>query len=209
MLAADDSSDEDGNADEVGDNAQRPKSISGDDLGDSFSLDEEKRTKRNWIQQILERKIRSDDGSEHGMSSDDAESDEDDGDEEASDEDSDEDENANSLKDWEQSDDDNLSTDLEGDEGEEEEEYEEMEPKRSKKGELIGHIHPEKTKGNGKIPSSQPGELPYVIAAPKNLEELSALFDNRSDSQIVEAIRRIRTCNAISIAAENRKKMQV
>ncbi|KAF7129611.1 hypothetical protein RHSIM_Rhsim10G0117900 [Rhododendron simsii] len=48
MLGADDSSDEDGNAYEV---AQRPKSISGDDLGDSFCLDEEKRTKRNWIEQ--------------------------------------------------------------------------------------------------------------------------------------------------------------
>ncbi|KAF7124640.1 hypothetical protein RHSIM_Rhsim12G0073500 [Rhododendron simsii] len=210
MLAADDSSDEDENAYEVV--AQRPKSISGDDLGDSFSLDEERRTKRNWIEQILKRKIKNDGGSEHEMSSEDPESDEDDGDEEGTDEDSDEDDKTNSLKDWEQSDDDNVGTDLEGDEGGEEEDGgdEEMEPKRSKKGGLIGPIvHPEKTKGNGKMPSSQPGELPYVIAAPKSLEELSALFENRSDSQIVEAIRRIRTCNAISIAAENRKKMQM
>ncbi|KAE9449657.1 hypothetical protein C3L33_18443, partial [Rhododendron williamsianum] len=205
MLAADDSSDEDGNAYEV---AQRPKSISGDDLGNSFSIDEEKRTKRNWIEQILARKIENDGGSEHELSSEDPESDEDDGDEEGTDEDSDEDDKTNSLKDWEQSDDGNVGTDLEGEE--EEDEGDEMEPKRSKKGALIGPIvRLEKTKGNGKMPPSQPGELPYVIAAPKSLEELSALFENRSDSQIVEAISQIRTCNAISIAAGNRKKMQM
>ncbi|GFP87290.1 nucleolar protein 14 [Phtheirospermum japonicum] len=52
-------------------------------------------------------------------------------------------------------------------------------------------------------------ELPYTIEAPKNFEEFSALVENRSDDQILEAIRRIRTFNAISIAAENRKKIQV
>ncbi|KAL2559181.1 Nop14-like protein [Forsythia ovata] len=45
--------------------------------------------------------------------------------------------------------------------------------------------------------------------APKTYEEFSALLENCSDDQIVEAIRRIRTFNAISVAAENRKKMQV
>ena len=51
--------------------------------------------------------------------------------------------------------------------------------------------------------------LPYVIKAPSNLRELRSLLDNRSDNQIVEAIGRIRACNAISLAAENRHKMQV
>ncbi|KAI8535162.1 hypothetical protein RHMOL_Rhmol10G0152900 [Rhododendron molle] len=82
MLAADDSSDEDGNAYE-----------------------------------ILARKIENDGGSEHELSSEDPESDEDDGDEEGTDEDSDEDDKTNSLKDWERSDDDNVGTNLEGDEG--------------------------------------------------------------------------------------------
>ncbi|XP_057509814.1 vacuolar protein sorting-associated protein 51 homolog [Actinidia eriantha] len=41
MLATDDSSDDDGNGSEDVDNAQRLRSISGDDLGDSFSLDED------------------------------------------------------------------------------------------------------------------------------------------------------------------------
>ncbi|KAI8535152.1 hypothetical protein RHMOL_Rhmol10G0152900 [Rhododendron molle] len=81
-----------------------------------FSLDEEKGTKRNWIEQILARKIENDGGSEHELSSEDPESDEDDGDEEGTDEDSDEDDKTNSLKDWERSDDDNVGTNLEGDE---------------------------------------------------------------------------------------------
>ena len=53
------------------------------------------------------------------------------------------------------------------------------------------------------------GELPYTIEAPKSFEEFSALLENYSDDQVVEAIRRIRTYNAIAVAAENRKKMQV
>lgn len=223
MLGTDDLSDEDGNDSEDVDNAQRLRSISGDDLGDSFSHDEERKTKRVWIDDILERKNVNDGGSEDNTSSEDSENSEDDSDEEGTDEDNDEYEKSQSLKDWEQSDDDNLSTDLEEEaedrEGEEEKGDggdEELEPKPEgyKKASEIKErqtepLNAKKTKADGKLPSSQLGELPYVIAAPKSLEELSALLEKRSDSQIIEAIRRIRTCNAISVAAENRKKMQV
>ncbi|KAL6969684.1 hypothetical protein U1Q18_029391 [Sarracenia purpurea var. burkii] len=216
MLATDDSSDEDGNASEDADNAQRLRSISGDDLGDSFSHGEEKKTKRGWIEEIMERENANGGGSEDGISSDDSGSSEDDGDEEGTDEDNDEYEMTQSLKDWEQSDDDELGTDLEkeGDRKEEEVGDEEMEPKCYNKGTQIkdgriDSLDANKTKENDKFSSTQIGELPYVILAPKSLEELYTLLDNRSDSQIIEAIRRIRACNAISIAAENRKKMQV
>lgn len=223
MLGTDDLSDEDGNDSEDVDNAQRLRSISGDDLGDSFCHDEERKTERVWIDDILERKNVNDGGSEDNTSSEDSENFEDDSDEEGTDEDNDEYEKSQSLKDWEQSDDDNLSTDLEEEEEDREGEEEkgdggdeELEPKPEgyKKASEIKErqtepLNAKKTKADGKLPSSQLGELPYVIAAPKSLEELSALLEKRSDSQIVEAIRRIRTCNAISVAAENRKKMQV
>ncbi|KAL6974453.1 hypothetical protein U1Q18_028636 [Sarracenia purpurea var. burkii] len=219
MLATDDSSDEDGNASEDADNAQRLRSISGDDLCDSFSHDEEKKTKRGWTEEILERENANDGGSEDGISSDDSGSSEDDGDEEGTGENNNEYEKTRSLKDWEQSDDDELGTDLEkeeeGDRKEEEEVGdEEMEPKCYNTGTQIkdgqiDSLDANKTKENAKFSSTQLGELPFVILAPKSLEELCSLLDNRSDSQIIEAIRRIRACNAISIAAENRKKMQV
>ncbi|KAA8529305.1 hypothetical protein F0562_033896 [Nyssa sinensis] len=216
MLATDDISDEDGNASEDDDNtsahAQRLRSISGDDLGDLFSHDEEPRTKKGWIDEILKRENAKNLESEE--SSEGSESAEEDGDEEGSDEDDEKCEHTKSLKDWEQSDDD-LGTDLEEEEDDEEEDDdggdEEMEPKGSKKASEIKEkqFDVEKTKANSNQLSAQQGELPYVIEAPKSLEEFSSLLVNRSDYQIVEAIRRIRMCNAITVAAENRKKMQV
>ncbi|KAJ7541990.1 hypothetical protein O6H91_10G084500 [Diphasiastrum complanatum] len=51
--------------------------------------------------------------------------------------------------------------------------------------------------------------LPYVIEAPQSLEEFTKLVGNRSLEELVTVIRRIRACNAISLAVENRKKMQI
>ncbi|KAL2940728.1 Nucleolar protein 14 [Bienertia sinuspersici] len=59
------------------------------------------------------------------------------------------------------------------------------------------------------LSSSLKQELPFKINAPGNMEELLALFQDRSSDDIIEAIRRIRVYNAIALAAENRKKMQV
>eukprot|EP00271_Cylindrocystis_brebissonii_P001708 TRINITY_DN1198_c4_g1_i1.p1 TRINITY_DN1198_c4_g1~~TRINITY_DN1198_c4_g1_i1.p1 ORF type:complete len:1029 (+),score=344.93 TRINITY_DN1198_c4_g1_i1:40-3126(+) len=53
------------------------------------------------------------------------------------------------------------------------------------------------------------GELAYVIDAPQSLGEFRCIVDGRDTAELQEAIRRIRACNAISLAAENRKKMQV
>ncbi|XAR55941.1 hypothetical protein NMG60_11036192 [Bertholletia excelsa] len=222
MLATDYSSDEEENASEDVENIQRP--ISGDDLGDSFSHDNEKKTKRGWIDEILARENENDDESEAGASaegSESAEEEEEEEEEEEGDDDDDDDgadkiidKKTESLKDWEQSDDDDLGTDLEDDRevgGDQDGGHQETELKDYKLESEIKEIPFEegKRKENVEASSSLLGELPYVIAAPKSLEELSSLLEGRSESQIVEAIRRIRACNAISIAAENRKKIQV
>ncbi|CAK9142448.1 unnamed protein product [Ilex paraguariensis] len=214
MLATDDSSDEDGDAAKDDDaSTQQPRSISGDDLGDSFSRDEEPRTKLGWIDDILKREYQNAVPSEDGASSEDLEGGEDDGDDEETDEDSDKCEKAESLGDWEQSDDENLDPDREEKEGEEDDgSFDEGEPRLRKVPEMKGQkdlLNEKKMKADIKKPSFQQGDLPFTIEAPKSLEELSLLLENRSDDQIIEAINRIRAFNAIAVAAENRKKMQV
>ena len=128
-------------------------------------------------------------------------------------EDNDGDEKTISLKDWEQSDDDDLGTDLEEDEEEEngdspftdKKEKEKIAKKnvavdtRKRDGESLSA----KKKGN------QPGSIPFIIHAPKNFEELSSRLENCSNADVIEIISRIRATDAIKLAAENRKKMQV
>lgn len=220
-MATDDSSDEDADASKDDDAYnQRLRSISGDDLGDDFTQLDEPRKKLSLIDAILKQENENDTESEEdGESSEDLESDEDDNDEEGGDdEDLDEFERARSLKDWEQSDDEKVETDFE-DEGEEEEEEDDdgvddaVASKVNKtilqiKKRQTDSVDAEKTIANVKQ-STQQRDLPYAIEAPKSFEEFSSLLENRSDDQIFEAIGRIRKYNAITLAAENRKKMQV
>ncbi|XP_057961275.1 uncharacterized protein LOC131153166 [Malania oleifera] len=223
MLANDDSSDEDDDApkDVESPSVPRIRSISGDDLGDSFSFDEESKAKKGWIDEILEREEENDSESKDGESSEDSESAEDDADEEGSDEGNGESEK-NSLKDWEQSDDEDFRTDLEegeeDDEGSNEDEGKKLESKGHKL--AIGNDVAEIRKGNsdsldnkkitsGKQPSTGKESLPFVIQSPSSFEELSALLENRSNVDILEAISRIRKSSPISSREENRKKMQV
>nr|XP_028951430.1 nucleolar protein 14-like isoform X2 [Malus domestica] len=225
MLATDVNSDDDNEDAETPSN-QKPRPISGDDLGDSFSLDEEPQIKKGWVDEILERKDASDSESEEGDASEDSESPEDDS--EGADKDINLGEKSLFMKDWEQSDDDNLGTDL--DEEEEEEDgseaheedddadEEEMEPRKLKKMKKVDASEASKKEGDfsdakkisqdGKRPSTQ-SDLPYLIEAPKSFEELGVLVDNLSNADIVLIINRIRKSNAIKLAAENRKKMQV
>ncbi|KAG8383019.1 hypothetical protein BUALT_Bualt05G0140300 [Buddleja alternifolia] len=214
MVAADDSDNEDADTSENdNESAKQIRHISGDDLGDSFS--HESKTKAVWIDEILRKESASDLESEDAESSGESENDDDDDDDEEdeeSDENHDEDVKAQSLKDWEQSDDDNIDTNLDGEEEEEdtdddsdEEEEEGIEDDKVK----TDSGSADKVKTDVKDDLREKGELPYTIEAPKKFEEFSELIENRSEDQIVEAIRRIRTFNAISIAAENRKKMQV
>lgn len=225
MLAPVDSSDEEGHTHEnaVETSDQRLRSISGDDLGDSFSPDVLPESKKGgWVYEVLDRKDTDLETEDEG-SSEESESAENESDDEGSETDDDKCKMISSLKDWEQSDDDKISTDLEGDEDEEgergeEDGAEEMVPKIHKKAkdsdhsEINRNIDPsdaKKIKTNVKHPSSQQDSIPYVIKAPTSLEEFCMLLENRSDSDIVEIIHRIRINNAISLAVENRKKMQV
>ncbi|KAI9169402.1 hypothetical protein LWI28_011879 [Acer negundo] len=222
MQAPDDSSDEENEGNEKL-STLRPKSISGDDLGDSFTLDEEPKAKKGWVDEVLERNDAS--GSEDEDSSensDDAEVDE------GSEEDDDAEEKTVSLQDWEQSDDDDLGTDLE--EGEEEEkeldeenddstdDEEEMDPRGSKK--LKDNVTVENRKKDRKsleaknikenhAQRSVQRDIPFLIEAPKSLKEFCALLENCSNADIIEVIYRIRVSNAIKLSAENRKKIQV
>jgi nucleolar protein 14 len=52
-------------------------------------------------------------------------------------------------------------------------------------------------------------DLPFVIEAPQTLPEFQKLVDHRSVEDLATAIQRIQKCNAISLAADNRRKMQV
>ena len=73
MTAADDSSEEE-EEDAEKPYSERPRAISGDDLGDSFVLDEEEpRSKKGWIDDILEKRDAENSESEGGDSSEDSE----------------------------------------------------------------------------------------------------------------------------------------
>lgn len=222
MAAAADSSNEDGSTSEEDESEKQIRHISGDDLGDSFSHDAKQRTEVGWIEDFFRRKIASNPQNGDASSGESEEEDDDDEEEEeeeaeGSDEDHVENGKGQSLKDWEQSDDENIETDLEEEEDDHDDDTDDATAKRVKKVDLKriseSICKPKDSAGahreTVKEESLRKGELPYTIEAPKDFEELTTLFENRSDDQIVEAIRRIRTFNAIAIAAENRKKMQV
>ncbi|XP_016434959.1 uncharacterized protein LOC107761264 [Nicotiana tabacum] len=226
MAAADDESDEDRNAsDDNSKLVKDPRAVSGDDLGDDLE-EEVPRTKLGWIGEILRRK-ESELESEDAASTGDLESEEDNGEDEGSDDGEDEgnddgeDEGSDeydeeqgktqTIKDWEQSDDDIIDTELEDDDegfGDDAKKVVKIKGHKevSIKGKQVGTLQTEKEKVTVK---HRQNELPYTIEAPKTLEEFTSLIDNCSDDQVIEAIRRIRAFNAITVAAENKKKMQV
>ncbi|XP_021718360.1 nucleolar protein 14-like [Chenopodium quinoa] len=217
MRATDDTSEEDGDdsEDDVKHSANKQSHVSGDDLGDSFTVDDKSLNKKGWVDEILEKNVSEDTGDENSGCSDDSDESEDD--EEGTDNEED-DGKGETLKDWEQSEDD-LVIDLdEKDESDEEEEGEDdktQEERKDKKNErLVNPDRKEKKKtallNLGVAQSSRlKQELPFKIDAPGSMEDLYALFQDRSNEDIIEAIMRIRKCNPILLAAENRKKMQV
>ncbi|ESW17858.1 hypothetical protein PHAVU_007G274500 [Phaseolus vulgaris] len=228
MVAAEDSSDED-NSDSEKASEQKPRSLSGDDLGDSFSVNEQIMTKKGWVDEILERKD-EDSASEDddGEDSDDLESSED-ADEE-SDEGLEKHEKDLSLKDWEQSDDDDdIGADSEdGDEDDSDEDKQTdsedldgVEERldaavhiKAKRDDSVKNVKRDKDSSNEKkinvgVKQSKESDIPYIIEAPKTFEELCSLVDECSNSNIILIVNRIRKSNPITLAAENRKKMQV
>ena len=226
MVASEDSSDE-GNEDSEKPSKQNPRSLSGDDLDDSFSHNEETMTKKGWIDEILEREDEEDSASEDvdGEYSDDSGSSE--NADEGSDEDLDDHEKDLSLKDWEQSDDDDIGIDLEDEEDNEEENKERASEELDGKNGLDTGVRIN-VKTNDSVQIIKRGkdsldakkkdvggkrskelDIPYIIEAPKNIEELCSLLDNTSNSETILVINRIRKSNPITLAVENRKKMQV
>ncbi|KAF3782230.1 Nucleolar protein 14 [Nymphaea thermarum] len=208
MLATEESDDDGSDSEREAKNLplDKPKWISGEDLGDSFDFDEEAAGK-GWVDEVLERGEAHDASSAEEASS------------EASSEqfDSDSEQQFESAKDWEQSDDELFDTGKEEDDILVEDLHEEVKDKKQLK---LEHQKEEshdvqkkpksKAAGDGQPPLlPDGGSLPFIIEAPADLKQLCSLLDGRSDSETVEAINRIRKCNAISLAAENRRKMQV
>lgn len=213
MLATDDSTDEGSDDDNV--EIQNSASIkirptSGDDLGDSFSIADDVMGKKGWIDGIYEQND-ADNQDENDSSSQDSEGDEDnEGDGDGKDGSGDEHENISTMKDWEQSDDDDDGQNMDS------EETENLDEKEVAIGDKLSlDLHEVKTSSShemnaaGNLAPAKEKELPYVIEAPKNLSELCSLLDSCSDDEVVEIINRIRAYNSIRLAAENRKKMQV
>jgi len=215
MLGTDGSSDEDSSDSEAHNlGSKKSKPVSGDDLGDSFSVDTEISNKKGWVDDIYEKEDAGDQD-EDGTNSEGSENDEDDQEGSVDEDDSDDDDddnttgtelgNMSSMKDWEQSDDDDLDLDAE-----KADDADEMELVRknmnTRKMESIGS---RQSSSAGKHAPLQQEALPFVIDAPNNLAELCSLLDGRSDGEVVEAINRIRACNSIRLSDKNRSKMQV
>ncbi|KAL0557478.1 hypothetical protein IC582_006019 [Cucumis melo] len=225
MLAPDNSSDEEDDAENafVG----KQKYISGDDLGDSFTLDDEHNHKKGWVDEILGRKDADGTESEGDDSAEDSDGSQDDEDGDSDDE-SEEDDSSHgvkhSLKDWEQSDDDILDTKSEDDEEASEggKEQDEVHPKG-----IVDHDGPKKAHKSSIAKSSKDDgisedtkklkkdtkhqskpELPYIIDAPESFDQFLSLLANCSNSDIILIIGRIRASNAIQLTEKNLEKMQ-
>lgn len=85
--------------------SQKRRPNSGDDLGDSFVLDEEPKAKRGWVDEVLESGDGDEQSDSDGVSSEGDEDDKDDTSEEGSDDNDLAREKGLSIKDWEQSED--------------------------------------------------------------------------------------------------------
>ncbi|CAN6288229.1 unnamed protein product [Urochloa humidicola] len=198
---------EDDDEDDDNEDDSHTQPISGDDLGDSFTDDSIKK-KKGWVDEIYQkegRKIGDDAAASDNEESDDEHADDDESDNEEDDDEqnsSDNDFGNMSARDWEQSEDDEVDV---GDD--EMEDFQEKEQVISVKV-VKKDAQNLKKESNVKM-QVKDGSVPFVIDAPNNLKDLSSLLDGRSETEIFEIISRIRTCNSIRLAAENRRKMQV
>lgn len=212
-MVATDASEDDDSSDGEDHNlgSEKSNAVSGDDLGDSFSADMKTVNRTAWVDDIYEKedagnqgKVNtSSDGSGSGGDDEEGSDDEDDTDDDGDHTTGDQIGNMSSIKDWEQSDDDELDLDPE-----QVDEDDAAEPVRTNRDIKITESN--KSSSAGKQASRKLEPLPFVIDAPKSYEELCKLFDGRSDEEVVEAINRIRTCNAIRLSpGPNRRKLQM
>lgn len=215
MLGDDYSSEDDSDGIRVHESSQNSRAISGDDLGDFSPVSEGLSNKQGWVDKILEGEALDDEdvttsGDSENSEEEDGQGEESDDDDHLEENDANADESSNRLstRDWEQSDE-YIDTELEEEDGRERL----LDKKGSGMDKNIEGLRVDNiNKHKGNTPPKQPPviekALPYVIDAPKSLEELSLLLNNGSDDEVVEAVSRIRKCNAIRLSAENRKKMQ-
>lgn len=230
MLGVESDEDEGANDEEETERQKKKKrrDFSGDDLGENFVMEDEYQEK-GWVDEVLAREGDEDKGEDEDESSGDEEDGDDDEDEgsgdedgsgdggEDSDEDSDEESAESGDEDWENSEDEVAGID--------------GIPKLSAKDQVLlnkllaakggpkpqEHMRELLEKEQKKTPKvlKQPAgvqeldTLPYVIDAPQTLPEFRKLVDGRPIQDLETAVQRIRKCNAISLAAENRRKMQV
>lgn len=205
---------------------KKRRDFSGDDLGENFVMEDEYQEK-GWVDEVLARKgdedkvddedkdKEEDEGSGEELEGSDEDGSGDEG--EDSDEDSDEESAESGDEDWENSEDEVVGID--------------GIPKLSAKDQVLldkllaakkgpkpqEHIKELLEKEQKRTPKAlkQPAAvqeldtLPYVIDAPQTLLEFRKLVDGRPVQDLETVVQRIRKCNAISLAAENRRKMQV
>ncbi|CAM6038551.1 unnamed protein product [Sphagnum compactum] len=185
--------------------------ISGDHLEENFVMEDEYQEK-GWVDEVLARRGEEDNEEVSDNESEDCE----DGGEILGDsnyEDS-QDDNANTDDGWEQSEDDvvelngMMSEDISEKTGRgtaKDPTKLSMESEGLKKDRKVLKRESEATFKEGQ----QLDDLPFVIEAPQTLLEFQKLVDHRSVEDLATAIQRIQKCNAISLAADNRRKMQV
>ncbi|MQL95018.1 hypothetical protein Taro_027685 [Colocasia esculenta] len=197
--------------------SKNPKHISGDDLGDSLYINEELQEKTGPVDDIRGNRSGGSAKDADSKSSEDSENDDDRGNDDDDDDDGgdtdgsfkDDLQNVPPAGDWEQSEDDDLSTDEEEATRNSEAENKKDFDANCNKNQEMNYLSNTRKDACGRLVAVKKDPLPFVIEAPQNLVELCSLVNNRPDEEIVEAINRIRVCNAISLSAENRRKMQV
>lgn len=199
-------------ADDMGSSRRKRKQsgISGDDLGENFLMDDVQ-PEKGWVDEVLARtsdreEETSDEGDDDISSDEDGiskDSPQDEGDDSSPDHELSEDEGSDEV--WEAIDED--SQKVLPDTPLMKESLKKLKGDEVRKADLL-NVRPLVVAQGLKISGSSL-HLPFVIDAPKSLEEFKKLVDNRSVDDLLVVIQRIRTCNAIRLAAENRRKMQV
>lgn len=197
---------------------KKRREISGDDLGENFVMEDEYQEK-GWVDEVLARREDSDEDDEDDEDSEDEDGSE--GSEEEDEEGSDDEDGSEGSEDedWEQSED-----ELEGINGipklsaKDQDLLDKLlaakkgpKPEDEVRNLLEGKDKtvPQKAKKLQSDVQELDDALPYVIDAPQTLLDFRQLVDKRSVQDLEIAVERIRKCNSVSLAAENRKKMQV
>jgi nucleolar protein 14 len=190
------------------DKKPRRSEVSGDDLGENFEMDEDE-PKKGWVDEVLARGCSEEEESDN-------EDDSGSGEDEDNNDDNDDDNSDRTDPEGDGSsesgcdDDESEAKGSDDDAWERSDEDDELPFPKAQNLEVVKPQNHNSSKGPSYEEGGKGGsELPFVIDAPKSFEALKSLVDNRSVADLLVIIQRIRTCNSIHLAAENRRKMQV